>query len=79
MTHTNGIESFRSMLKRACDGTVHRIGYKFLQQYVDEHSGQYSVRDMDTADQMAHLAAGMVGKRLTYRKLTSEEPYSQAQ
>lgn len=31
-----------------------------------------NIRDMDTADQMAHVVAGMVGRRLVYRDLTAD-------
>ena len=75
MAHTNGIESFWSMLKRGYHGTYHWISHKHLQRYVDEFSGRHNVRDMDTEDQMAHLAAGMVGKRLCYRDLVGAERY----
>ena len=30
-----------------------------------------NIRDKDTIDQMRHVLAGMVGKRLMYRELTS--------
>ena len=69
MAHTNGIESFWSMLKRAHKGVYHKISPKHLQRYVDEFSGRHSVREHDTLDQMDALAEGMAGKRLTYREL----------
>ena len=53
-------------------GTFHKISPKDLQRYVNEFSGRHSVRDHDTIDQMAVLARGMEGKRLTYRELVSE-------
>ena len=34
--HTNGIESFWSMLKRAHKGVYHNFSVKHLQRYVDE-------------------------------------------
>ena len=61
MAHTNGVESFWSMLKRAHKGTFHRLSVKHLQRYIDEFAGRHNVREMDTLDQMAHVAAGMVG------------------
>ncbi|MCY4548436.1 MAG: IS1595 family transposase [Defluviicoccus sp.] len=70
--HTNGIESFWAMLKRAHKGTFHKISPKHLDRYVNEFSGRHNVPDRDTVDQMAGLARGMVGKRLTYRELVSE-------
>ncbi len=72
MAHTNGIESFWSMLKRAYDGTFHWFSHKHLDRYVTEFAGRHNIRDKDTVDQMIHLAAGMVGKKLTYRVLIGE-------
>ena len=71
MAHTNGIESFWSMLKRAHKGVYHKMSAKHLQRYVDEFSGRHGVRNSDTIDQMQSIVAGMVGKRLMYRELIS--------
>ena len=71
MAHTNGIESFWSMLKRAHKGVYHKISPKHLQRYVDEFAGRHGVRESDTMDQMKSVVAGMVGKRLMYRELVS--------
>ena len=67
--HTNGVESFWSMLKRAHKGTFHRLSPKHLQRYVNEFAGRQNVRDLDTLDQMTDLVAGLVGRRLMYRDL----------
>ena len=72
MAHTNGIESFWSMLKRAHKGVYHKISAKHLQRYVNEFSGRHSVREKDTITQMQDVVAGMVGKRLMYRELTAD-------
>ena len=72
MAHTNGIESFWSMLKRAHKGTYHKISAKHLQRYVDEFAGRHGVRENDTMDQMQSVVAGMVGKRLSYRELMAD-------
>ena len=69
--HTNGIESFWSMLKRGYYGTYHRMSVKHLQRYVNEFCGRHNVRDFDTIDQMTALVLGLVGKRLQYRDLTA--------
>ena len=68
-THTNGIESFWSMLKRAHKGVYHKISPKHLQRYVDEFSGRHDIRECHTLDQMNLVVDGMVGKRLMYRDL----------
>lgn len=69
--HVNGLESFWAMLKRGYHGTYHRMSAKHLGRYVAEFSGRHNLRPLDTIDQMGLLAAGMVGKRLSYRELTS--------
>ncbi|MDE0149114.1 MAG: IS1595 family transposase [Rhodospirillaceae bacterium] len=72
MAHTNGIESFWAMLKRAHKGTYHKISPKHLHRYVAEFAGKHNVREADTVAQMAGLATGMVGKRLMYRDLIAD-------
>ena len=67
--HTNGVESFWSMLKRGLMGTYHQVSAKHLQAYIDEFAGRHNMRSRDTIDQMASVAAGMRDKRLTYRDL----------
>lgn len=36
-----------------------------------EFSGRHNIRELDTIDQMAFLAKGMVGKKLPYKKLVN--------
>ena len=69
--HTNGVESFWSMLKRGYYGTYHKMSFKHLQRYVAEFAARHNVRDFNTIDQMAALAKGMEGRRLMYRDLTA--------
>ncbi|MXY32702.1 MAG: IS1595 family transposase, partial [Boseongicola sp. SB0664_bin_43] len=72
MAHTNGMESFWSMLKRGHKGTFHKLSPKHLDRYVTEFAGRHNSRDSDTLDQMETLAKGMVGKRLRYVDLTAD-------
>ena len=72
MAHTNGIESFWSMLKRGYQGTYHKISPKHLQRYVNEFAGRHGIRERDTIDQMSALVARMAGKRLSYRELVAD-------
>ena len=67
--HVNGVESFWSLLKRGFYGTYHRMSEKHLQRYVEEFAGRHNARGSDTLDQMAVMAQGMMGKRLTYQEL----------
>ena len=71
MAHTNGIESFWSMLKRAHKGVYHHFSVKHLQRYVDEFAGRHGVRELDTINQMEVVASRMAGKRLSYQDLTA--------
>ena len=67
--HTNGMESFWSMLKRGIAGTYHKLSPKHLNRYIAEFSGRHNIREADTLAQMANVAAGMVGKSLPYQAL----------
>ena len=69
--HTNGIESFWAMFKRAYQGTFHQLSAKHLDRYVREFAAKHNLRDSNTADQMAAVVAGLVGKRLMYRDLVA--------
>ena len=71
MANTNGVESFWSMLKRAHKGIYHKMSAKHLQRYVSTFAGRQNVRDMDTLQQMQHVVAGMIGRRLMYKDLTA--------
>ena len=70
--HVNGMESFWSMLKRGYYGTYQKMWAKHLNRYVAEFVERHNIRDMDTADQMDEVVAGMAGKRLTYRALIAD-------
>ena len=67
--HTNGIESFWSMLKRAHVGTFHKLSKDHLHRYVGEFAGRHNMRSKGTLDQMSEIANRGVGKRLKYRVL----------
>ncbi len=69
MVHTNGVESFWSMLKRAHKGVYHKISPKHLHRYVADFAGKHGIRPLDTTAQMAALVHGMNGKRLKWREL----------
>ncbi|MXZ18499.1 MAG: IS1595 family transposase [Rhodothermaceae bacterium] len=71
LAHTNGIESFWAVLKRAYHGTYHHLSKKHLNRYVTQFAGKHNLRDHDTIDQMRLAVAGMAGKQLRYKDLVS--------
>ena len=71
MAHTNEIESFWSMLKRAHMGTYHKLSPKHLNRYVQQFSGKHNLRDAGTLAQMVAVATGLVGRGLLYRDLVA--------
>ena len=70
--HTNGVESFWAVLKRAYHGTYHRISPKYLQRYVTQFAGKHNLRRLDTITQMECVVSGMVGKHLPYKVLIAK-------
>ncbi len=72
MAHTNGMESFWSMLKRGYIGVYHKISPKHLGRYVAEFSGRHNIRESGTRAQMARVVKGMVGKRMRYHTLIAD-------
>ena len=72
MAHTNGVESFWSMLKRAHKGTFHKISPKHLNRYVQEFAGKHNIRDSGTLAQMRDTVARLVGRNLLYRNLIAD-------
>lgn len=67
--HTNGAESFWSLLKRGITGSYHHIGVKHLSRYVDEFRYRQNSRDAHALDFMAKTARQLAGRRLTHRQL----------
>ena len=72
MAHTNGMESFWSMLKRAHMGTFHKLSPKHLNRYVLEFAGKQNTRDLGTLAQMRDTVARLVGRNLLYRALIAD-------
>ena len=70
--HTNGIESFWSMLKRAHTGTFHKMSPKHMHRYVAEFVGRHNLRLADTIQQMRWVAGAMIGRHLPYADLIAD-------
>ena len=75
--HTNGIESFWSMLKRGIMGTYHYISKKHTERYAVEFAWRHNSRARDGSGgiggmmvMFADTVRGMWGKRLRFAELT---------
>ena len=66
MAHTNGLESFWSMLQRGYVGIYHWMSDKHLTRYVTEFYGRHNHRPLNTWQQMMAVVQGAVGRRLRY-------------
>jgi len=74
--HTNTIEGYFSILKRGIVGTYHHVSQQHLKRYLAEFDYRYNERQalgISDSERMAKSVAGIVGKRLTYRR-----PHTQA-
>lgn len=71
--HTNGLENFWSLLKRAIKGTYVSIEPFHLFRYLDEQAFRFNEREGDDAKRFAVALKGILGKRLTYTALTGSE------
>lgn len=72
--HTNGIESFWAMLKRAFHGTFHHFSPKHMHRYISEMATRQSWRELDTVALLERIAQRLVGRVLTYSELIAGGP-----
>jgi transposase-like protein len=71
--HTNTMENFWSLLKRALKGTYISVEPYHLFRYLDEQAFRYNNRlPMSDSDRFSYLVRKIVGKRLTYAELTGK-------
>ena len=67
--HTNGLENYWSLLKRAIKGTYVSIEPFHLFRYLDEQAFRFNERKLSDAERFSLAIAGIVGKRLMYQDL----------
>ena len=67
--HSNSAENFFSILKRGVIGTHHHWSEAHMHRYLAEFDFRYSTKDITDAERSTELLRGIVGKRLTYRRI----------
>ena len=68
--HTNGLENYWSLLKRALSGTYVSVEPYHLFRYLDEQAYRYNNRkDATDFDRFKLAASQIVGKRLTWKQV----------
>jgi transposase-like protein len=71
--HTNGIENFWTLLKRTIKGTYVSIEPFHTFRYLDEQAFRFNERFGDDADRFLSAMHEVMGRRVTYKKLTGKE------
>jgi transposase-like protein len=71
--HTNGLENFWCLLKRSIKGTYVNVEPFHLFRYLDEQSFRFNERNETDAGRFQKAISGIVGKSLTFAKLTGKE------
>lgn len=70
--HTNGIENFWSLLKRAIKGTYVSVEPFHLFRYLDEQTFRFNSRHGNDGERFEKVTERVAGKRLTYKELTGK-------
>ena len=71
--HTNGLENFWSLLKRGIRGTYVSVEPFHLFRYLDEQAFRFNERHDTDAGRFVKAISGIVGKSLTFAKLTGKD------
>jgi transposase-like protein len=69
LIHTNGLESFWSLLKRTIKGTYVSVDPFHMFRYLDEQTFRFNHRKENDGWRFAHVVSTIMGKRLTYKDL----------
>jgi transposase-like protein len=72
--HTNGLENFWSLLKRAIKGTYVAVDPVHLFRYVDEQAYRFNNRKDTDAGRFAGALDSVSGRRITYKELIGAQP-----
>jgi transposase-like protein len=67
--HTNGLENFWSLLKRAIKGTYVSVDPFHLMAYVGEQVRRFNNRKLNDGERFVDVLKDVSGRRLTYRDL----------
>jgi len=67
--HSNTAENFFSILKRGVVGTYHHWSATHIHRYLAEFDFRYSTKDISDKERADQVLKGIVGKRLTYRRI----------
>jgi transposase-like protein len=70
--HTNSLENFWSLLKRAISGTYVSVEPFHLFRYLDEQAFRFNERTLTDAQRFSAAVSKIVGKRLTWDALTGK-------
>jgi transposase-like protein len=71
--HTNGLENFWSLFKRALKGTYVSVEPYHLQAYADEQCFRFNERKATDFQRFALTMMQIVGRRITYKELTGKQ------
>ena len=74
VVHTNGMENFWALFKRCINGTYVAVDEPHLQRYVDEEVFRFNERHLNDGQRFNCVMPGVVGKRLTWNRLTNTVP-----
>ncbi len=76
--HTNGLENFWSLLKRAIKGTYVSVEPFHLFRYLDEEAFRFNERKDNDSERFMDTLSMVTGKRLMYKELTGKVEASSA-
>lgn len=71
--HTNGLENFWSLLKRAIKGTCVSVDPYHVFRYLDEQVFRLNSRKATDGERFVDILNSVMGKRLDYRGLTGKQ------